>query len=613
MALVAFEKLTFSYPGADAPALRAVSLEVEAGEYLLVAGCSGSGKTTLLRHLKSALAPRGSREGRVLLAGRPLDEADAAEQARRIGYVMQNPHDQIVADTVAGEMAFGLESLGWPPERARLRIAETASFFGLAPWLHRSTAELSGGQKQLLNLAAVMAADPEVLVLDEPTAQLDPIAAEEFLTMVRKLNDELGVTVVMGEQRLEGAFATADRVAVLEEGSLAALGEPRAVAAELYAAASPLARALPAPVRIFHEVAGSADGAPLTVRAGRRWLAEWRELTGGECREALPSAGSRRGAGEAPPSAGFRRRAGEGLVLRDLWFRYRREEADVLRGLSLEVPRGSLVALLGDNGAGKSTALRAAAGLVRPYRGAVTWEGRRRQRGAAPVTALLPQDPQLLFSRATVREELDEMGRAAEGQGNGGGCDGGTLDGRDVVELCALGPLLSRHPLDLSGGEQQRVALAKVLLAGAPVLLLDEPTKGVDALFKDQLAELLAQLTAEGRTVLLASHDVEFCARHADRCALIFEGACVACDEPRRFFARNRLYTTAASRMSRGIFEATVTAEQVAAACAALAASRPGMGEIPGANVIPGVGVPCRSIAPGAGTSHRPVDSQEAS
>lgn len=569
MALVAFEELTFSYPSADALALRAVSLEVEAGEYLLVAGRSGSGKTTLLRHLKSALTPHGSREGRVLLAGRPLDEVGAAEQARRIGYVMQNPHDQIVSDTVAGEMAFGLESLGWPPDRARLRIAETASFFGLASWFHRATAELSGGQKQLLNLAAVMAADPEVLVLDEPTAQLDPIAAEEFLAMVRKLNDELGVTVIMGEQRWEGAFAAADRMAVLEEGSLAALGEPRAVAAELYAAASPLARALPAPVRIFHEVAGSADGAPLTVRAGRRWLAEWCGRSQGECREAPPSADPHR---EASPAAGSRRGAGEGLVLRDLWFRYRREEADVLRGLSLEVPRGSLVALLGDNGAGKSTALKAAAGLVRPYRGAVTWEGRRRQRGAAPVAALLPQDPQLLFSRATVREELEEMAGAAKGQGNGGGCDGGALDGRDVVELCGLGPLLSRHPLDLSGGEQQRVALAKVLLTGAPVLLLDEPTKGADALFKDRLAGLLAQLTEQGRTVLLASHDVEFCARHADRCALIFEGACVACDEPRRFFARNRFYTTAASRMSRGIFEETVTDDQVVAACAALAA-----------------------------------------
>lgn len=608
MALVALEAVTFTYPDAGFPALRAVSVEVEAGELLLVAGRSGSGKTTLLRHLKSALAPHGRREGRVLFQGRPLEEVPAAEQARRIGYVMQSPHDQIVSDTVAGEMAFCLESLGWDPDRARNRIAETVSFFGMTPWFDCTTAELSGGQKQLLSLAAVMAAEPEVLVLDEPTAQLDPIATMEFLSMVRKLNTELGVTVVMGEQCLEEAFAIADRAAVLDRGALAAFGTPRAVAGQLYAAGSSTAQALPSPLRIYCEVEksrvlGDAEGAlaeaPLTVREGRSWLRRW-------CGQRSDAPGAEATFRSAAPDHFRDSLAGSGLSLDNVWFRYRREAKDVMRGLSLEVPRGSLCALLGDNGAGKSTLLKIAGGLHRPYRGAVKWEGRRIRREAFRIAALLPQDPQLLFSKSTVKDELGEMERSRlrVAVASDGAAFDAALSQADVVDLCGLKGLFDRHPLDLSGGEQQRLALAKVLLADAPLLLLDEPTKGADALFKGQLADLLAQLKAGGKTVLLASHDVEFCARHADRCALVFQGAVTACEDPRQFFARNRFYTTAASRMSRGIFEATVTDDQVVAASTALAASRPGAGDMPDAGA---------DVAFDAAAYGRLVDSKEAS
>lgn len=594
MALLACEALTFAYPGSAAPALREVSLRVEPGEYLLVVGPSGSGKTTLLRHLKSALAPHGTRTGRVLFEGRPLEAVSRREQAQRIGFVMQNPRDQIVADRVAGEMAFGLESLGCDPARARLRMAEAASFFGLDGWLDRATADLSGGQCQRLNLAAVMAADPAVLVLDEPTAQLDPLAATEFMALVRRLNEELGITVVMGEQRMEEAFADAHRVVVLEEGAVAACGKPRAVAARLVAGDSPLAAALPAPARICHGVVGAEAPAedtaplPLTVREGRRWLRRWCAERGhGGAAPANPTpvepTGRSKESSFASPSAaepercptdGFGRKTGASrrvgvhgcdaaLSLRDVWFRYDRTGDDVLRGLSLEVPPGSLCALLGGNGAGKTTLLKVAAGLARPLRGSVRALGRSARRGPFPGVALLPQDPQLLFSQPTVAAELAEMADIAKAAGG---------SQAEVVELCDLGSLLERHPLDLSGGEQQRAALAKVLLGNPAVLLLDEPTKGTDVLFKKRFGQLLCALTERGVTVVMASHDMEFCAAWADRCVLLFHGAVAADDEPRRFFGANRFYTTAASRMSRDVFADTVTDGQVIAACGAVAA-----------------------------------------
>lgn len=251
------------------------------------------------------------------------------------------------------------------------------------------------------------------------------------------------------------------------------------------------------------------------------------------------------------------------LALRDVWFRYDRAGADVLRGLSLEVPRGSLCALLGGNGAGKTTLLKVAAGLARPLRGSVRVPGCPGRRGPFPGVALLPQDPQLLFSRSTVAAELAEMAEIAKAAGG---------NQAEVVELCDLGGLLERHPLDLSGGEQQRAALAKVLLGSPTVLLLDEPTKGTDVLFKKRFGQLLCALTERGVAVVMASHDMEFCATWADRCVLLFQGIVSADDEPQRFFGANRFYTTAASRMSRDVFADTVTDGQVIAACGSVAA-----------------------------------------
>ena len=610
MALFAFEELTFRYPEAPRDALRDVSVAIEPGQFVLVCGQSGCGKTTLLRQFKSALAPHGNQSGRVLFDGVPLADVPEREQVARIGFVMQDPDAQIVTDKVWHELAFVLESLGCDERTMRLRVAEMASYFGIQHWFHKNVGELSGGQKQLLNLASVMAARPDVLVLDEPTSQLDPIAASDFLATVHRINRELGTTVVMSEHRLEEVYGLTDRVVVLEEGRVVADGEPRAVAGQLHRAGSPMALALPAAARIAWGVEGrpgrrSGEGAPcsnsievqgssratdvsvctsmncartpsplrwpyssiveegaalqvetpLTVREGRAWLAD--EVAAFPPRRwALP-------AGEVCDSAPAR----AAVELRDVWFRYERDGADVLRGTTLTVPEGSLFAVVGGNGTGKSTMLRAICGVARPYRGKITVFGRRLKdwkraelfRGGV---AMLPQDPLNLMVKKTVRGDLEEML-----DGRGLTAEQCTAAVREVAALTDIVPLLDAHPFDLSGGEVQRAALAKVLLNEPRLLLLDEPTKGLDAFFKEKLAALLRSLTARGTTVLMVSHDVEFCASYADRCALFFDGDAVTTNPPRRFFASNSFYTTAANRISRGLFENAVTVEEVVELC----------------------------------------------
>ncbi len=550
MAHIEIENLTFRYPAGAKNALDGVSLSIGAGEYVCLCGLSGSGKTTLMRHLKPALTPHGARSGSVTLDGRRLDALDLREQSSRIGYVMQNPDSQLVTDKVWHELAFGLESLGCDQRTMRLRVAEMASYFGIQNWFHRPVAELSGGQKQLLNLASVMAMQPEVLILDEPTSQLDPIAAADFLNTIAKINRELGTTVILSEHRLEDALPAADRVVVLEDGRVAADAPPREIGALLAARDSKMLPSLPAPVRIYLQ-SGSRQACPLTVREGRGWLS--RELEG----VCVRSAGEDESLYAEPDEPA--------LALDELWLRYEKQAPDVLRGTSLKVARGTLHAVVGGNGSGKSTMLKAICGLARPYRGRVFIEGRRLEKYRDTelfegCIAMLPQDPQSLFVKKTVRGELEEMtdGRLPQAERE--------AQIAEAAQLCRIGDILDSHPYDLSGGEQQRAALAKVLLCRPRILLLDEPTKGMDNAFKNEFAALLGRLKARGVTVLMVSHDVEFCASWADAVSMFFDGGVVTTNTPRRFFARNSFYTTAANRMSRHCLPDAVTAEDVVCA-----------------------------------------------
>ena len=542
MAHFHIENLTFSYPGSVTPTLDGVSLDIEKGEFLLLCGRSGSGKTTLLRQLKPTLAPYGKRQGEVFFDGKPIGEMTSREQAEKIGFVMQDPQEQIVTDKVWHELAFGLENLGCDPAVMRLRVAEMASFFGIQDWFHREVAELSGGQKQLLNLASVMAMQPEVLILDEPTSQLDPISAGDFLNTLKKINRELGTTIVITEHRMEDIFPAADRVAVMEDGRLTFLGSPREVGLALRESASPLFSALPAPVRVYYAV-NPAGRCPLTVREGRAWLSE--EFPEGASVDALPEPACPDTDGEAA------------LVIKECWLRYTRTGPDVLRGLNLRVPRGSLFAILGGNGTGKSTALKAVCGSVKAYRGSIEILGKR-QRDYRPrelfrgCLSMLPQDPRSLFVKETVLEDLQEMGAEQAAV-------------EETAALCRITELLSANPADLPGGELQRAALAKVLLRKPKLLLLDEPTKGMDSIFKAEFAAILDRLCREGVTVVMVSHDVEFCAEYAQLVGLFFDGQLITTGTPQNLFGSNSFYTTAVSRMSRHVFRNAVTSEQAAA------------------------------------------------
>ena len=544
MAHFEIKDLSFSYPTVKGKkSLDGVNLSIEKGEYIVLCGKSGSGKTTLLRQLKSVLAPHGKKTGEVLFNSTPIEKVSVRDQSAKIGYVMQNPDDQIVTDKVWHELAFGLESLGCDQKTMRSRVAEMACYFGIQDWFHREVANLSGGQKQLLNLASIMAMQPEVLILDEPTSQLDPIAASDFLNTVRKINIELGTTVIITEHRLEDIFPYADRAVVMDGGKVIADDTPRKIGKLLYEQKNDMFAAMPTPVRVFYGSDGMGD-CPLTVREGRTWLSK---------NYSEPKITT------LPVTELDDEVNGPALSLKELWFRYEKDSPDVLRGVSAEVPKGSLYAIVGGNGAGKSTTLKAVCGICKPYRGKVKVFGKAVEKYKASelfggCLAMLPQDPKSLFVKKTVREDLAEM----------------TKDENRIAEIaavCEIETLLDSHPYDLSGGEQQRSALAKVLLTNPKLLLLDEPTKGIDSFFKEKLAAILNKLKAQGITIVMVSHDVEFCAKYADMVSMFFDGQILTTDTPRRFFGNNSFYTTAANRMSRHVFSMTVTAEDVVKLC----------------------------------------------
>ncbi|MBO4954152.1 MAG: ATP-binding cassette domain-containing protein, partial [Clostridia bacterium] len=455
---------------------------------------------------------------------------DAKVGADKIGFVFQNPDHQLVTDKVWHELAFGLESLGCPTDEIRTRVSEMASFFGIQNWFHESVEHLSGGQKQLLNLASVMVMQPDVLILDEPTAQLDPIAAQEFLRTLEKINRELGTTVILSEHRLEEALSLSDRVLVLDEGRLIADGTPQAVGRQLNVQNHGLFSAWPTPMRVYGAVEKGEEW-PLSVREGRQWLehfAQTHQLDESE----IPS-----------PTLAL----SDEVVLsaKDLWFRYEKDSADIIKGLDLSIHRGELFAIIGGNGTGKSTALSLFSNLLPVYRGELKTEGK---------VVLMPQQPQTLFLKPTVYEDLCRLSDDTEQLSQ-------------VAKLCNIGNLLESHPYDLSGGEQQRVALAMVLLLSPDILLLDEPTKGMDASFKSTFAELLLSLKNQGVTVVMVSHDIEFCVNYADRCALLFDGGITSVDAPRTFFSGKSFYTTSANRMARTRLPKAVLAEDIILAC----------------------------------------------
>lgn len=529
------KNLSFSYPEQTQKALDNLSLSIEKGDFFILCGSSGCGKSTLLRQLKTVLAPHGKRTGEILFEGQPLETLSERAQAQKIGYVLQSPDNQIVTQQVWHELAFGLESLGYDTAAIRKRVAEMASFFGIENWFHENTARLSGGQKQLLSLASVMVMQPGVLMLDEPTAQLDPIAASDFLGAVARINRELGTTIILTEHRLEEAFPYATKVAVMEKGQILCCDTPQNTGLALKEKGHKMFLAMPAAMRVWGGLGNELD-CPVTVRDGSIFLSRYAE-------KVTPT----RQAEEILPIS-------DETVLEadDVWFRYERELPDILRGFELTIHKREFFALLGGNGTGKTTALKVLGGLKKACQGTIRTQGK---------IGILPQNPQTLFVKKSIYEDLYEMLQAL------------SIPKEErpqriayAAGICDICELLERHPYDISGGEQQRAALAKVLLAEPDILFLDEPTKGFDAQFKVTFAGILQKLLDTGVSIFMVSHDIPFCAQYAHRCGLFFDGSIITDGTPRQFFSGNSFYTTPANRMARHILPDAVTVNHILSA-----------------------------------------------
>ena len=607
MELLSVENVTFRYPKASSDALRDVSLSVASGQWAVLCGLSGCGKSTLLRLIKREIAPFGQLRGRILFGGKDrAGELSDRESAEGIGIVLQDPESQIVTDEVWHELAFGPENLGLPSEVIRRRVAEMASFFGIEDWYHRKTYELSGGQKQLLNLASAMVMNPRLLLLDEPTAQLDPIAAADFRNMLSRVNRDLGVTILMAEHRLESVLPLADRVFVMRDragqanddsGSILFAGTPADAALFLNTYSHPCAEALPAATQVYFALTGGSIGMretipagdtaiPFTVRDGRDFL----EAHAGGF--AAPDTAIRTdGIADATDASGETPAATDGsaskestaksstvvLEAKDVRFRYAKNSPDVLSGATVSLRKGEHYCLLGGNGSGKTTLLSLLAGLTKPYAGSVRLLGRKLSSfGPGELyrnnLALLPQQPRDLFTEKTIREDLSKAFARMKTPESGRTTDNTDNDSPDaaMARLCErlrITDILDSHPYDVSGGELQKAALAKVLASRPKVLLLDEPTKGIDVRGKRELASLLSELRAEGMTVLSVTHDAEWAAAHADRCGLLFDGEIISEDVPAGFFADNAFYTTAANRIARGILDGVTVVDDIVRRC----------------------------------------------
>ena len=561
MALLEVKNLSFTYPRQPKdttepkPALSGVSMDIRRGEFMVLCGASGCGKSTLLRLLKRELAPEGEKSGEIIFCGKEQSTLSEREAACEIGYVLQNPENQIVTDKVWHELAFGLENMGVPTPVIRRRVAEMACFFGIDDWFRKKTTELSGGQKQLLNLASILSMQPKLLILDEPTSQLDPIAASDFIHTLSKINKELGLTILLTEHRLEEVFPLADRVAVMDQGKLLFVESPRQAGHELkkFDPNHRMLLGLPSAVRIYQGLDAEDVTCPLTVRDGRNFIEENYNNTITRL--------------EREPEKNEEKDRPIAMRMKDICFRYEKEEPDVLDHVALTLYEGEVVSLLGGNGAGKTTLLSVISGTNRPYYGKIEVFGKRLQKYRGKELyirklASLPQNPQTVFLKMTVREDYEELAKVLE-------CKKSELEKKiqAVTQKLEITHLLDRHPYDLSGGEQQRAAIGKVLLLEPRLLLLDEPTKGIDAWSKRQLGNLLKDLRGQGITVLMVTHDVEFAAEVSDRCGLFFDHEITSVDTPEEFFCNNNYYTTAANRISRQQYENAITCEEVIELC----------------------------------------------
>lgn len=544
------EYFGFSYPETETAVLKDINLTVEQGEFIVICGKSGSGKSTLLRMLKPELTPKGKQEGEILFFGKEKNLFSFRDSAENIGFILQNTQYQTVTHSVRSELAFGLENLGLDSNTIRLRIAEISAYFSLENIIDKKTDELSGGQKQLVCLASVVAMHPKVIILDEPTAQLDPIVATAFFDTTQKLCKENGITVIITEHRLENVIPIADRVIVMDNGKIISDCEPEKISKELLNGNEFMKNSMPFPMRLYSQI-DVPSKIPLNVAQAHKML---ESIVDKKLKYTVVSRNEK----NIPDNIA--------VEMKNVRYAYDKN-GYVLKNMNLKIRQGSFFAIMGANGSGKTTAISIMSGIIECKAGKIKIFGKDIKKYKETnlyngMIAVLPQKCESLFAGNTVREDFEYLLKNS-------GCKKSETDEKikAVAEFTQISDLMNRHPYDISGGELQRAALAMILLKEPKIIFLDEPTKGMDNMFKKQFAKKISELCNNGVTVIMVSHDTEFCAEYCDECAMFFDGMCVSQENKYDFFAHNYFYTTIANKISRDIFPTAVTQRQVIELC----------------------------------------------
>lgn len=530
MEILRIENLNFQYVNEEKLVLNDINMSIEEGDFLVLCGATGSGKTTLLKMLKREIAPNGNKRGTIFYQGKDLKDYNDKELVSEIGYVFQNPDSAIVTDKVWHELAFGLENLGYDNQNIRMKVGEIANYFDMQTWFDMDTNSLSGGQKQILNLASVMVMQPKVLLLDEPTSQMDPVSASNFFQTLKKINHELGTTIIIIEHRLEEIFLLADKIALLDDGKLVVYDEVKKASKEILNYSN-ININIPTPLKLYHELE-CEDEVPLTIKDGKKLLGKYNFSENSQYDKPLL------------------REKNKAIEIKNGWFRYSKNSKDILKGIDLDIRIGEVYSLIGGNGVGKSTLVNVIANNLKLYTGNVKINEKsisKYKNNSLYIENLvvLPQNPDDLFVSEMVSHELYEMKNIYS--------DNFENRVKEIIDDFDLEELLSRHPYDLSGGEKQKVALAKILLLNPKIILFDEPTKGLDWTSKIKLVEIIKRLKKKNVTCFLVTHDIEFASLVSDYCGLLFNGTIVSENSSNLFFKNNHFYTTATNKLMREI------------------------------------------------------------
>ncbi|WP_405325109.1 ABC transporter ATP-binding protein [Methanobrevibacter sp.] len=605
MALIEFNNFSFAYMNSDGTesevkSLDSINLEIDYGDFVLLCGPSGCGKTTLLTNLKKELMPAGRRSGEIKFNGTRIIDMDEISSACDIGYLFQNPDSQIVTDTVIQEIAFPLENIGLPTEEIRNRISEIVAFFGINDILHKNVNELSGGQKQLVNLCSLLVLRPQVLLLDEPMSQLDPIASYEFLSIVRRLNEEFSITVIMSEHKADSIFPFIDKAVFLKEGKIEFVDNAHNICSEVIDDEI-FENYLPAVTKIYNSLSVRYPSliklnTPLSIREGRRCLntihddlikisdsdANSDNLDSVSLHHINKKYHSQEKSGILDKiSLGGNRNA---LInMNGIYFAYEKGNL-ILKNVDFELEKGDFVSLIGGNGVGKSTFLQLLVGILKPIKGKVKYK-------KGIKLAYVHQNPMIHFSKDNVKEEFLESILESKLLNNSDVIfnketydnllkmtneefiESGVLNGlefdsiefkfKELIEFFDICDLIDKHPYDCSGGEQQKIVIVKALLQNADVLVLDEPTKGLDPISSKNLANILNSLRDNGITILMTSHDLDFVANNCKRCLMLFDKDIQIDDDPKVIFAENNFYTTFVNRMVKDYVPEIVTLDDL--------------------------------------------------